>query len=156
MANYPNIRAKRRYQVDLVEQQALGDLNYASLLRLMPDLACREQWCFNVCVPQRDWRITIAVEERARFTTCVLISRHQGDCRWTRSPVMKVRMYHDAQMAEVVAWERHRVNRGQYPYPNTKMYHKDEKVQLNRFLSEWLAHCLAEGKVLDANLKLTG
>lgn len=156
MAVYSDIRARRRHQVDLVEQQALGDLNYASIVRLLPDLSHRDQWCFNVCVPQRDWRITITVEERARFTTSVVISRHQGDCRWTRSPVMKVRLYHDAQMAEVVAWERHRVNRGHYAYPNTKMYHADEKVQLNRFLKEWLAHCLAEGKVLDANLKLTG
>ena len=156
MAICSDLRARRRYQVDLIEQQALGDMNYVSLMRLLPDLARRNAWSFKIAAPNADWRVTLRVEERARFTTSVLISRHQGDCRWTQSPVMTVRLYHDAQMAEVVAWEQHRVRLGRYPYPNTQMYHSDEKVQLNRFLGEWLAHCLAEGKAVDVNLKLTG
>ena len=156
MTEQSNIRARRRYQVNLVEQQALGDLNYARLMRLMPDLDVASQWSFRVSVPQEDWRVTISVVERARFTTSVLISRHQCDCRWTRSPALQVRLYHDARMAEVIAWERHRVKLGRYSYPNTKMYQCDEKAQLNRFLGEWLNHCLAQVKVSAVKLKLTG
>lgn len=151
-----DIRARRRYQVDLIEQQVLGDLNYARLMRLMPDLDSANQWSFRVSAPQDEWRVTLSVEERARFTTSVLISRHQGECRWTQSPALRVRLYHDARMAEVVAWERHRVKLGRYSYPNNKMYQCDEKVQLNRFLGEWLNHCLAQGKANAVNLKLTG
>lgn len=153
MGKFTDIQARRRYQVDLVEQQLLGDLNYARLNRLMPGRDGRDHW--SIQLPQ-DWRVSIQVEERAPFTTCVLISRHPGHCPWTRSPSMKVRLYHDARMAEVVAWERHRVAKGRYDYPNDSMYHRDEKVQLNRFLGEWLNLCLAQGRAAAVNLPLTG
>ncbi|BFM10023.1 DUF1249 domain-containing protein [Simiduia litorea] len=156
MIERSSIRTRRRYQVNLVEQQALGDLNYVRLMRLMPDLDSASQWSFRISGPDGDWRVTLSVEERARFTTSVLISRHQGDCEWTRFPALQVRLYHDANMAEVIAWERHRVKLGRYSYPNNKMYQCDEKAQLNRFLGEWLSHCLAQGKANAVNLKLTG
>ena len=145
-----------RYQVDLVAQQAMGDMNYLRLRKLLPDLERRSDWCFSISLPLgQEWQIAVQVEERARFTTTVLLSRHQCQCRWTRSPSMRVRLYHDARMAEVVAWERHRVARGRYEYPNRKMYQADEKAQLNRFLGEWLSLCLAQGKAA-VNLRLTG
>lgn len=145
-----------RYQVDLVAQQAMGDMNYLRLRKLLPDLDQRNHWCFSLCLPLgQEWQIAVQVEERARFTTTVLLSRHHGPCRWTRSPSMRVRLYHDARMAEVVAWERHRVAQGRYEYPNRKMYQADEKAQLNRFLGEWLNLCLAQGKAA-VNLRLTG
>lgn len=157
MTEYTDIRARRRYQVDLVEQQVMGDLNFARLMRLMPEFELRNQWCFKVSEGlEDDWQVSIRIQERARFTTGVLISRHQGQCVWTRSPALRVRLYHDARMAEVVAWERHRVDRGRYEYPNQKMYQCDEKAQLNCFLGEWLNHCLAQGKAAVANVKLTG
>lgn len=156
MPQMAHIAQRRRYQVDLVAQQAMGDMNYLRLCKLLHDLHNRDQWCFSVCLPVgHDWHVSVNVEERARFTTTVLLSRHQGPCRWTQSPTLKVRMYHDARMAEVVACERHRVSQGRYDYPNGKMYQADEKAQLNRFLGEWLALCLAQGKA-PVNLKLTG
>jgi uncharacterized protein YqiB (DUF1249 family) len=52
-------------------------------------------------------------------------------------------------MAEVVSWNGHWNTRSRYPYPNRKMYQRDEKFQLNRFLGEWLAQCLSHGRVVD-------
>ena len=39
---------------------------------------------------------------------------------------------------------------GAYEYPNKRMRARDEKEQLNRFLGEYLALCLAIGMSADA------
>lgn len=54
-----------------------------------------------------------------------------------------VRLYHDAQLAEVLQWPNKRILRGSYPYPNDRMAQRDEKEQLNRFLTEWMQDLLA-------------
>ena len=60
-------------------------------------------------------------------------------------PQMLVRIYHDANTAEVVAYQNHRHFKASYPVPNSHMYQVDEKDQLNRFLTEWLNLCLQKG-----------
>jgi len=124
--------------------------------------------------------VCIEVIERARYTTTVVVSQENqhniaesgdrsGDgeeadgngCvldRWA-APELTVRLYHDARMAEVIGWQRHRYLKARYEYPNRHMYHSDEKAQFNLFLSEWLNHCLHQGHVVDdlvAPLGLTG
>lgn len=59
-----------------------------------------------------------------------------------------VRLYHDATVAEVVSWEGHRRFRARHDYPNPRMYHSDEKAQLNRFLGELLELSLTQGRIL--------
>lgn len=64
---------------------------------------------------------------------------------WLKSPKITVRIYHDAQLAEVIAWEGHRRFRPRYEYPNKNAYARDEKLQNNRFLGQWLSDCLQHG-----------
>ncbi|WP_121345194.1 DUF1249 domain-containing protein, partial [Pseudomonas aeruginosa] len=64
---------------------------------------------------------------------------------WLPAPRLEVRVYHDARMAEVIGAEQARRLMAIYPYPNQAMHQPDEKNQLNLFLGEWLAHCLACG-----------
>lgn len=150
---------KPRYRVDLSKQQALCDANYLRLRKLMPELEEREQWSFAVSTTTGSWQVSIEVEERARYTTTVRVSQQggplagkvgpgdeqSGSLAWTFSPQLTVRLYHDARMAEVIAWQRHRYMRARYEYPNRQMYQCDEKAQFNRFLAEWLSHCLDQG-----------
>ncbi len=138
--------AARRYTVDLVEQQSFCEANYARLLKLMPTFDDREQWQYEVQSGARMWQIQLRVTERARYTTMLEVSQTDGLQEWGSSPHLQVRMYHDARMAEVVAWREHRRIQPKYDYPNQKMYQKDEKAQFNRFLSEWLTHSLANGQ----------
>jgi len=51
---------------------------------------------------------------------------------------MKVRIYHDAQLAEVISYQGHSRILSKYPYPNQKMFHRDEKRQANYLLNDWL------------------
>jgi uncharacterized protein YqiB (DUF1249 family) len=60
---------------------------------------------------------------------------------------LDLRLYHDASMAEIVAFQRHRHLEGRYDYPNPNMYQRDEKIQQNRYLAEILELCLAEGRL---------
>ncbi len=52
-------------------------------------------------------------------------------------------------MAEVTDFQRERHFSGRYRYPNVRMHQPDEKLQINRFLGEWLAHGLAHGHTYD-------
>ncbi|MGH1486230.1 MAG: DUF1249 domain-containing protein [Cellvibrionaceae bacterium] len=62
---------------------------------------------------------------------------------------LDVRLYHDAAVAEVIAWQGHRRFQVRHEYPNRNMYQRDEKAQLNTFLGELLEFCLAQGRVMQ-------
>ena len=68
--------------------------------------------------------------------------------KWMKSPIMIVRVYHDASTAEVISSQGHKNFQPRYPLLNPKMYHTDEKKQVNLFLGEWLSLCLSEGRSL--------
>lgn len=86
------------------------------------------------------------VIERSRYTTTLVLSMQcPQTSQWLLMPRLTVRLYHDACLAEVLAWEGHKRLRPRYHYPNPSMYQCDEKLQVNQFLAEWLSVCLAEG-----------
>ena len=89
----------------------------------------------------------LAVRERSTHTTLLSLRQRERDSRWLQAPQLLVRVYHDAQLAEVIACEGERNIWPRQEYPNRRMLHRDEKAQWNRFLSEWLAICLANGFV---------
>jgi uncharacterized protein YqiB (DUF1249 family) len=60
---------------------------------------------------------------------------------------LDIHLYHDAVLAEVIAWQKHRRFQPKYEYPNIHMHQRDEKSQINQFLSELLAFCLSQGRV---------
>ncbi len=70
--------------------------------------------------------------------------------RWNKPPVLFVRMYHDARLAEVVSCDGLRSAVSKNAYPNKNMLQRDEKAQWNRFLEEWLMVCIARGHVADS------
>lgn len=145
----------KRYSVDLAEHMAECEANYARIMQILPDLENSDSREFGIRLPGGTaTRLRIVVTERCKYTTMVEIEQHLA-----RSPSLpesvaiaasfSLRIYHDARMAEVVGFNRHRTIQPRYDYPNDKMYHRDEKVQLNRFLGEWLSHCLEHGHALE-------
>ncbi len=69
---------------------------------------------------------------------------------------MRVRMYHDARMAEVVSCAGVRRVEPRYAYPNERMHQPDEKAQWNRFLADWLALGIDHGHALALPCEFTG
>lgn len=140
---------KQRYKIDLAGQQAECEANYVRIMKLLPDMSFVDSREFGVeLAGSTPVAIRIAVTERCKYTTMLEVSQLQASTKWSNAPCFALRVYHDAQMAEVIAFDRHHRLRPCYEYPNENMYHSDEKAQLNLFLGEWLSHCLHYGHEL--------
>ena len=94
--------------------------------------------------------VEIKILEAFKYTTTLEIIQKPELKRWMTNPSMLVRVYHDANTAEVVSYQGHRNLKPRYSMPNPKMYHADEKMQVNEFLGEWLTHCLSVGRSIKA------
>lgn len=129
------------------------EANYARIMQLLPDMDSVDRREFGVEMrASKPIRIRMDVTERCKYTTMVDVSQlpdDSADQPWQRLPSFSLRIYHDARMAEVVAYNRHLRFLPSYEYPNDQMYQRDEKIQLNTFLGEWLSHCLRYGHVLN-------
>lgn len=134
----PTRQKKQRYTIDLAEQMAQYEINYARLLKLLPNLQEQDHWSFAIDHGEHCSELCLRVVDRAPYTTTLEIQQVNPASQWAKAPQLTVCLYHDADMAEVTAWEDHRRLRPRYDYPNQRMYHRDEKSQLNRFLGDWL------------------
>lgn len=151
-SDFTALAERRRYRVDLAGHIACCEGNYARLLKLLPNLEEGGRWSFDREIStQHRWQTEIQVVDRARYTTTVEIEQQELFLRESTSAwgnkqlLLQVRLYHDAHMAEVLAWSRHKPLAARYDYPNSKMYSADEKAQCNLFLSEWLDNSLQYG-----------
>ena len=138
---------KKQFKVDLAELHAVCEANYARLLRLFPDYELANVREFAVGAA----RVRLEVIERCRYTTIFHLYQKHAEARWLGSLRVEVRAYHDVGMLEVGMFQSHRQVQARYQYPNGNMFQQDEKSQQNRFLADWLEHCLQNG---FANLDL--
>lgn len=137
---------RKRYTPDLREIGALCEANYVRLCRLLPSLQTGDERCFTVHYGTTSSKICLRVDAEHAYTTQVRIEQQQESSQWLQSPAMHIRLYHDARMAEVLSYQSQRSLEGRYQYPNAQMHLPDEKTQLNRYLAEWLKHCLRYGQ----------
>ncbi|EED34800.1 histidine kinase [Luminiphilus syltensis NOR5-1B] len=139
---------KRRYAVDLVDLHSLCETNYVRLLRVFPDYEASNERGFIA----GDAKVRIDVTERSRYTTTFRLLKLGPLAAPFGAVTVDLRAYHDARMAEVIGFQRHRLVRGRYQYPNDYMYSRDEQAQQNRFVAEMLSFCLAEGRTAEVAL----
>ncbi len=92
--------------------------------------------------------VGITVIDQAPYTTTVELEQ-ASFMPLVKKPKVRVRLYHDASMAEIVSWDRHRNWHPQYLYPNKNMYQPDEKLGLNQFLGEWLRFYCKHGHFIN-------
>jgi len=128
--------------VNLSELHATCEANYARLMRLFPDYESANRREFHL----GGAHVSLEVVERSRYTTIFRLYQSNGSERWLGSLRLEVRAYHDAGMLEVGSFQSHRQVQPRYRYPNPQMHQRDEKSQQNRFLADWLEHCLAQGR----------
>jgi uncharacterized protein YqiB (DUF1249 family) len=164
---------KKRYKVDLPAQLAECELNYHRLLRLFHGLkelavgSSRQYIVGDQLKSESHFRITVL--EQTKYTTVVHIAQlfslqnprtsiknsalatNKKGCMKQGSTIYQgdVRLYHDADVAEVVKCQRYQSFSPRYEYPNIDMHQVDEKAQMNRFLGELLKHCMSHGRVAD-------
>lgn len=123
---------------------------------------------FNGDAETKGLELSIIVAEIARYTTmlsiCVTpstasssessdiepktnISSDNSLLATLSSYSLDIRLYHDAQLAEVVSSRGCRQFAARLEYPNQQMHQRDEKAQLNQFLGELIGFCLVKGRV---------
>ncbi len=143
-----------RYKVDLKGFMAECETNYFRLHKLFPLLA-EDRELHIATSPRNTARIVVAMLETTPFTTLLGIRQEGGGSTeqipWLVAPALRVRLYHDAKLAEVVACDRVTRVWPRHHYPNERMFQPDEKAQWNRFLGEWLAALLDRGYRLIAD-----
>lgn len=137
----PLIR-KRSYKLNLSELHSVCEANYARMLRLFPDYETSNGREFSL----GSSRVSFEVLERARYTTFFRLHQRQSDDPLLGQLLIEVRAYHDARMLEVGLFQSRRSVNARYEYPNKEMHQQDEKSQQNRFLADWLEHCLLNGR----------
>lgn len=141
---------RRAYVTDLKTLQGECSANYVRLVRLLGDTDAGETRELELISHGRSLGfLCLEVQERAPYTTIMRVSQRGALDKVLSSLRMRVHLYHDVRMAEVTDFQRQRHFDGRYRYPNAHMHQPDEKLQLNRFLGEWLSHGLAHGHVLD-------
>ena len=135
-----------RYKVDLKNYMADCEANYYRLKKLLPGFDDADSVQFAL-PGSDDVLLSIEVIERTPYTSLVAIRQHgvTALAPWIPASSLKVRLYHDARLAEVVNFAGARSPRPRYHYPNEEMLQPDEKAQWNRFLSEWLELAIQRG-----------
>ena len=129
---------------DLPALMELYELNYIQLRRLVPELDAIADHSISKVEGGLD--LYLSVRERSRYTTTINLSyafSEDGDARLV--PDVVVRVYHDAQVAEVLSHSSRCDSRdAEYDRSRTR-YSLQTKWQVNRFLNKWLAYCLRQG-----------
>lgn len=131
--------AKQHYR--LRNATRLHETNFLKLQRVIPSIRdISKQLSYH---GKDNSTLSIDVVDRSKYTTTFLLELQQHNSQsWLSNLQMKVRIYHDANVAEVLSFQnRHRLD-SRYEYPNPQMYHRNEKWQINDFLGDWLDHCL--------------
>ena len=158
----------KRYKVDLASHMAECDANYRRLQQLLPKMRSGELPVTRLLLADRPAEVSpyvvFEILEQGPYTTTLKITlsttldvnehssvdESDDSFPWmslASAPQMTVRVYHDAQSAEIVSYQNQTRFHGIYEYPNLRMRQPDEKIQLNRFLGEFLSLCLHHGAV---------
>lgn len=135
---------------DLPALMELYELNYIRLRQLAPDMnAIRERSISRVDgAPD----LYFNVLERSRYTTTFHLSYRFNDTAGdVPTPDLVVRVYHDAQVAEVISHGRQSACHGAEYDRFHEQYCMETKWQVNRFLHKWLGYCLRQGHAFSPN-----
>ena len=81
--------------------------NYACLVQLLPFLF-EQDGLMRVCARHLNARLAVSILEQCRYTQIVEIKQIFTEVsQHLRGLTMKVRIYHDAQLAEVISYQGH-------------------------------------------------
>lgn len=115
--------------------------NYRALHRLLSDLdADAAVLSSTAALPD----LHMEVLERSKYTLTVAFLHTLDDNKVVPDMYLKIRVYNDARMAEVLTYQNKTGFARIYTYPNNKVRYPIEKRRVNVFFSEWLAYCIAK------------
>lgn len=129
---------------DLEGLMEIYECSYIRLRNLVPNIDRLAE--SNISKAESALNLTLSVVERCKFTSTLNLTYHFSDDDGVfPAPDMTVRIYHDAQLAEVIACGRRRGDRHAAYNRMHNRYTLLEKWRMNRFLQKWLGFCLLQG-----------
>lgn len=118
------------------------EYNFHCLIELLPELQSPQRRLLSC--GEVAGGLAVEVVEHHKYTTVIRLSQSLPvPLPLAANPVMTVRIYHDARVAEVLSYQNHQRFQPRYDYPNPDMCQRREKQRVNEFLGEWLRFCLA-------------
>lgn len=133
---------KSKYVPHLPSILATCENNYACAMKLLPDCDTADlSYRFSV---RDDLHYRVVIKDSSRYTSTLEMSQIASSIPAYLCPIMEIRLYHDAKMAEVLSAQRMAKLEPSYEYPNIKMHQRNEKHMVNIFLAEWLHFCLQQ------------
>ena len=137
---------RKRYVPDLVQIGVLYETNYSRLIKLIHLMGDKDNMILNLHNGANFIGVVkIELLESGKYTDTFLLEQTTAVGKWVNNPRMRVRLYHDALVAEVIGKYGRQAVEGVNAYPNQRMHLPDEKNQLNLFLAEWLNFCISYG-----------
>ncbi|WOT04628.1 DUF1249 domain-containing protein [Shewanella youngdeokensis] len=125
----------RKYKPNVSRYLAVCSRNYMHIQRWLTLEPCAgTHWQ----VEGEFGRLDVRLLENTKYTQLVEISRCTGAHAFVSRPIVSVRVYHDAKLAEVLTSQQIYQLRPVYDYPNMHMHQRDEKYQVNAFLEALL------------------
>ncbi|MFT4925718.1 MAG: hypothetical protein ACI8WB_001813 [Phenylobacterium sp.] len=140
-----DVTKRGKYVPDLQGFLVLCELNYVRLLKLLPDIEPSGAFYDYHIRESMIYRLTI--KEVCKYTTIINMKQLSPLHSQFPVPTMEIRLYHDAQSAEVTSSQNISRVKPSYQYPNPQMMQRDEKMQMNNFLQDWLKLCHQYGQV---------
>lgn len=115
--------------------------NYRLLQQLLPEMEAGGD-CYRLAADDGAQALEVLILERARYTTFIELSKpFYMDGVWLPDLSMQLRLYHDAAMVEVVAYQGCQRIPSRLDVKPHDPYHRDEKRQVNQLLHELLRYC---------------
>lgn len=122
----------------------LYDSNYRRLSRLAPELHVMDNSYVSRVAGALD--LHLEVLERCRYTTTILLTyRFSSAAGVLLEPNVKVRLYHDARLAEAMSDARRHRPRISRCWRRGRLTELQKKWDQNRFLQRWLGYCQSQG-----------
>ncbi len=124
----------------------LYESNFIRLRKLLPEIHHVDDALISRVPGHLDLYLNIV--ERSRYTTTLYLSYCFPTGHGLQmEPNLKIKIYHDARVAEAMAGHLHH---GRLILDNLPADALKEKWQLNRFLNRWLGYCLRQGHSFES------
>jgi len=120
----------------------LFEENYRLLQQLLPEMEAGGDRYVLMAEEGQQQALEILILERCAYTTMLELNKPFFiDGVWLPDLSMQLRVYHDAQVVEVAAYQGcHRIP-ARYQVDGVGRYLRDEKRQINLLLHELLRYC---------------
>tara|TARA_X000000368_G_C22941612_1_gene672421 strand:+ start:572 stop:1027 length:456 start_codon:yes stop_codon:yes gene_type:complete len=136
MKNNVILRSKKKGLPDLIN---MFEKNYIKFEKLFPLLKKKNNFKYYLPEGNELSEVYIKIEKMSLYTSFVEIKQQSSEKEQSDFKTeMEIAIYHDIKMAEVRSLNGKKIFWMKYKYPNKNMFHKNEKIQVNEFLSEWL------------------